>query len=112
MQHAKPFFEHTCHKCGLIDEARFVFSSNMAVKQICNGCGFYVKFFDKALVPTVFDIKQKIWYIVEANLGIIKEAKREVEFIDNLTGMPQRLMYWKLYLNIRNLCSATTKKPS
>lgn len=108
MQQAKPFFETGCHKCGCIDEAKFVFSSNMAVKQVCNGCGAYIKFFDKGLVPTHIAIKQKIWYIVEADVKIIDAAKKEVEFIE-LTGMQQRLMYWKLYLYIRSLCSATTK---
>lgn len=105
MQQAKPFFEHSCHKCGFVDEAKFVFSTNGAVKQICNNCNFYVKFFDKASVPTIYDIKTKIWYIVEADISIVYAAKKEVEFIEGLNKLPGQLMYWKLYLEIRRLCS-------
>lgn len=102
MQPAKPFFETSCHKCGCIDEAKFVFSSNGAVKQVCNNCSAYIKFFDKSLVPNVIVIKQKIWYIVEGNIQEIQDAKKEVEFIE-VTGMAQRLQYWKLYLYLRKL---------
>src|SRR5690242_12057509 len=109
MRLSKPFFQTTCHKCGCIDEAKFVFSTNGAVKQICNGFGFYVKFFDKGLVPTVIAIKEKIWYIVEADINVIENAKIEVEFLNDLKGLPRQIMYWKLYLHVRKLCSENTK---
>lgn len=102
MREAKYFFETVCHKCGCINEAKFVFSTNGAVKQVCNDCGFYVKFFNKALIPTHYAIKEKIWYIVEGDLEIIKEAKKDVEFIEELKGLSKQLMYWKLYLEILN----------
>lgn len=110
MQQAKPFFETSCHKCGFIDEAAFTFSTNGAVKQICNNCHAYVKFFDKSLVPTVYDIKVKIWYIVQKNMAIIEQAKKDVEFISDLTKLSQQLMYWRLYLRIREICNLENTK--
>lgn len=104
MKQAKPFFETGCHKCGIMDEAKFVFSTNGAVKQICNNCRAYIKFFDKSLVPTVHDIKKKIWYITEADIQSINEAKKAVEFVEGLTKLNAQLMYWDLYLHIRKLC--------
>jgi hypothetical protein len=95
----KAFFEHKCHKCGLIDEARFV-HAGPHLKQICNGCGFYVKFIDKSEIPDHIEIKQKIWFIANQNLALIKKAKQEVEFIE-LTGLSRKLQYWKLYLKVR-----------
>ena len=95
----KAFFEHSCHKCGLVDEAKFV-HAGPHIKQVCNGCGFYVKFFDKAMIPDHIEIKQKIWYISKQNLLLINKAKEEVEFIE-CTGLSRKLMYWKLYLKIR-----------
>lgn len=99
MKHSERFFNHTCVKCGCLDEAKFVIARNGAVKQVCNACGAYVKFFNKALVPSLLDIKQKIWYITERNLVLINSAKAKVEFIE-CTGMAQQIMYWKLYLQI------------
>lgn len=99
---SKPFFETACYKCGCVDEAKFVFSTNGAVKQVCLHCGAYIKFFNKSLVPTTHAIKEKIWYIAEMNLELINMAKKQCEFIDYKPGLAQQLQYWKLYLTIRN----------
>lgn len=105
MKQAKPFFEHSCHKCGVIDEARFSLGS-VHLKQICNNCGFYVKFFDKNLLPTIHDIKTKIWFIAEQDLQVIKKAKDECEFNEGMGDkIYGRLEYWKLYLQIRKMAA-------
>jgi hypothetical protein len=96
------FFQHTCHKCGLIDEARFVFAGPH-IKQVCNGCGFYVKFFDKGMIPDVKDIKYKTWYISNLNIDLINSAKKQVEFMDVKGSLNQKMMYWKLYLKVREM---------
>jgi hypothetical protein len=101
----KSFFEHTCYKCGLIDEAKFVFAGPH-VKQVCNGCGFYVKFFDKAMIPDVMEIKLKIWAITNQDLTLIEKAKREVEFTP-CTGLTAKMMYWRVYLKVRELLKQT-----
>jgi hypothetical protein len=99
------FFEHTCHKCGLIDEARFVFAGPH-VKQVCNGCGFYVKFFDKAKVPDVREIKLKIWAITRQDLELIEQAKKAVDFTP-CKGLYEKMMYWRVYLKVRELLKQT-----
>lgn len=96
----KAFFEHGCHKCGVVDEARFVFAGPH-IKQVCNNCGFYVKFFDKAMIPDIKQIRLKIWFISGQNVELINKCKQEVEFIENLTGLGGKMMYWQLYLKVR-----------
>lgn len=99
-----PFIETSCHKCGACDEARFV-NSGPHLKQICIACGAYIKFFDKAKVPDVKEVKLKIFYMTEGDLSFMSQLKKESEFIEGLTGLQQKLMYWKLYLHARKYCS-------
>ena len=96
------FFETSCHKCGCIDEACFVYAGPH-IKQICNHCGFYQKFFDKKLIPDAKEIKLKIWFMCKESLESINEMKREIEFIDGLRGLDLKIMYWKLYLKTREV---------
>lgn len=96
----EPFFETQCHKCGIVDEAKFSYAGPH-LKQICCECGAYIKFFDKKLIPDVQEIKLKIWAITGGDLERINEAKKKIEFVDNLTGLYQKIMYWRLYLHIR-----------
>ena len=88
-----------CHNCGLVDEAKFVYAGPH-VKQICNGCGKYVKFFDKAKIPDSRETKLAIWAITQ-DLTIISEAKETIGFIDNLKGLDLKIIYWRLYLEMR-----------
>lgn len=101
MSKVKPFFEHTCHKCGLVEEANFVWAGPH-IKQICNGCSSYVKFFDKNLIPDVRAIKEKIWILIDKDLEGISQCKNECEFIEGQKGIYEKMQYWKLYLYIRN----------
>ncbi len=94
------FFNYECHKCGLIDEACFVYSGPH-IKQICNGCSAYVKFFDKAKLPDVKEIKIKIFSACLSDLKLVHKAKNEMGFIDGLTGVSAKMMYLKLYLFVR-----------
>jgi hypothetical protein len=96
----KSFFEHKCTRCGVIDEARFLFAGPH-IKQVCNSCGAYVKFFDKSLIPDVKEIKLKIWVISDQNLELIEKAKKEMEFAGACSGLWEKIMYWRLYLKVR-----------
>ncbi len=88
-----------CHYCGLVDEAKFVYAGPH-VKQICNGCGKYVKFFDKSKIPDARETKLAIWAIT-TDLAQINEAKQESGFVENLKGLDLKMIYWRLYLEIR-----------
>lgn len=94
------FFEHNCYKCGCIDEAKFILGSTH-LKQVCNGCGCYVKFFDKKLVPPIPEIKMRIWALSGSNLELINNVKKEMLFPEGLTGLYGQVSYWNLYLKIR-----------
>lgn len=100
MKIIKPFIETSCHKCGSCNEAKF-YISGPHLKQVCIDCGAYIKFFDKSLVPDVTEIKQKIFYMMDGDLNLIEKGKIDCEFIPNLTGLTNKLMYWKLYLQLR-----------
>lgn len=103
MKIVKPFFEHECHKCGSVDEARFSLGS-VHLKQICNGCGAYVKFFDKKLLPDIPEIKIKIWGITQ-DLRVISQAKDDIDFVPGLSGLYGKVMYWKLYIQLRKVAA-------
>lgn len=90
---------HECHSCGVVDEAKFIFSGPH-IKQLCNGCDRYVKFFHKNRIPDVREIKLKIWAIT-TDFKEISDAKIKSGFVDNLIGIEQRMVYWRLYLQIR-----------
>lgn len=105
MQLNNPFFQHECHKCGVADEARFV-NAGPHVKQVCNNCGFYVKFFDKTLIPDVKDIRLKIWFVCEQDATVITNLKQQCEFVESLQGLQAKLQWWKLYLAARRLAAA------
>jgi hypothetical protein len=94
------FFETVCHKCGQIDEAKFSLGSTH-LKQICNGCGAYIKFFDKNKVPPVPEIKLRIWAICSSDIELINKLKKEILFPENTNGLYQKVAYWKLYLAAR-----------
>ena len=92
---------HECQRCGVVDEAQFTFSGPH-IKQICNSCGCYVKFFDKAKIPDPSETKLKIWAITP-DLSAIADAKSKMGFIENLTGLNNKIIYWRLYLKVREL---------
>ena len=104
LKQSSPFFETICHQCGAMDEAKFTFAGPH-IKQVCLHCGCYIKFFNKSSIPDSKDIKQKIWHIADGNIEVINKAKKQVEFLENLTGLNQKLMYWKLYLYLRVECN-------
>jgi hypothetical protein len=91
------FFPNTCHKCGAIGEAKFIIGSTH-LKQVCVACGFYVKFFDKALVPNVLQIRQKIWFVSGQNKELIEQCKVQAEYTDGLSGLNEKIMWWNVYL--------------
>jgi hypothetical protein len=88
-----------CHYCGLVDEAKFVYAGPH-VKQICNGCGKYIKFFDKAKIPDSKETKLAIWAIT-TDIDSINESKNQIGFVDGLKGLDLKMIYWRLYLEVR-----------
>jgi|SRR5215211_7753524 len=102
------FFNYYCHRCSVTDEAKFVISGPH-VKQVCNNCGFYVKFFSKDLIPSLKDIKLKIFNLCNGDLDIINKAKQEIGFPEEeknkglITGWNLIVLYWDLYLQTRKI---------
>lgn len=88
-----------CHNCGLVDEAKFVYAGPH-IKQICNGCGSYVKFFPASKIPDSRDVKLKIWSITR-DIRKIAYAKSVCGFVEDLSGTDKKIMYWRLYLAVR-----------
>lgn len=85
-----------CHKCGCIGESNLSWAGPH-IKQTCPECGSYQKFYDKAAIPDVREIKIKIFGIVSGNLEKITELKASCSFVENLKGLDAKLQYYKLY---------------
>lgn len=96
------FFPTTCHRCGVTDEARFQYAGPH-IKQVCNACGFYVKFFDKGAIPDVRAIREKIWFVSKQDLELVHKAMTEAEYVAGTEGMTAKMMWWKVYLQVRKL---------
>jgi hypothetical protein len=92
---------HDCSYCGTTDEAKFIFSGPH-LKQVCNGCNRYVKFYSKSAVPDTQEIKHKIWAITQ-DTAFIDAAKEESGFVISASGFDLKIMYWRLYLKVREL---------
>lgn len=100
MKIVKCFLENDCHKCGHSGESR-IYMSGPHVKQVCENCGFYVKFIKPVDIPSAREIKEKIWFMTDGNLDAITKAKTESEFIENQKGVYEKLSYFKLYKTLR-----------
>lgn len=98
----KLLIPHECYNCGLVDEANFLYAGPH-IKQICNGCNKYVKFFDKSLIPDAKEVKLKIWSITQDTF-LISQAKDYIGFIEGQTGLDLKIGYWRLYLEVRRRC--------
>lgn len=90
---------YDCPRCGVTDEAQFRFAGPH-IKQVCNHCGSYVKFFNKSKIPDHQEIRLKIWSITQ-DLDTINKAKSNIGFVENLKGLHLKIMYWRLYLELR-----------
>jgi len=95
------FIPHNCVACGVTDEAKFLLSGPH-VKQVCNHCGKYVKFVSKGFVPDHNETKLRIWAITQ-DTCYIDAAKELMGFVENTTGVERKLMYWRLYLKLREM---------
>ena len=85
-----------CHKCGVIGESNLSWAGPH-IKQSCPECGAYQKFYDKARIPDVREIKIKIFGVVNQDLEKINSLKLEVSFVEGLKGLDAKLQYYKLY---------------
>lgn len=92
---------HECHYCGLVDEAKFVYAGPH-IKQVCNGCNRYVKFFSKYQIPDIKEIKLKIWSMT-TDVVFIDKLKSEIGFTSSSTAdvLDKKIMYWRLYLKVK-----------
>jgi hypothetical protein len=93
----------TCHKCGVIGESNLSLAGPH-IKQSCPSCGAYQKFYDKNLIPDAREIKILIFGAAKQNLAIINAIKQEINFVEGLKGLDQKLQYYKLYKAIINKC--------
>lgn len=56
------------------------------------------------MIPAVDELKIKMWGMVGGDVGVINLAKKDVTFIDTgLSDIQLKVMYWKLYLRIRQI---------
>jgi hypothetical protein len=95
---------HECQSCGVVDEAKFIFKGPH-VQQLCNGCDKYVKFFSKGHLPDVREIRLRIWSITQ-DVDKINLAKKQCKFVENMVGLDAKMVYWRLYLKIREMEAA------
>lgn len=95
------FIPHNCSACGKTEEAKFLFSGPH-VKQVCGHCNAYVKFVSKSIIPDATEIRLKIWSITQ-DVPLIEAAKEQCGFVEGLSGLQNRIMYWRLYLSVRAL---------
>lgn len=91
---------HTCNTCGITDEAQFKYAGPH-IKQVCNYCGAYVKFFSKGLLPDHKEIKLNIWSMVKGDTEKTETVKSESYHFDGLSGLELKLAWWRLYLETR-----------
>lgn len=96
---------YDCPRCGVTDEAQFRFAGPH-IKQVCNNCGSYVKFYNKSKLPDATEMKLKIWSITQS-VETINKAKAKIGFVKNLKGIEKNIMYWRLYLHIRKEVSVS-----
>lgn len=94
-------FEHHCSTCNKTDEAKFVFVGSQ-VTQVCNACGAYARLFDRRQLPGLKRIKEACWITSNSDLLLIEDAKEEIKFLEHLKGTNEKMMYWKLYLKLRD----------
>jgi hypothetical protein len=94
------FFTHSCHKCGGVDEAKFVLSGPH-VKQVCLHCGFYVKFAGHAIIPDIAEIRLRIWQISKGNVEIIEAAKVATGYVQIEDKLLHKIQWWRVYLRVR-----------
>lgn len=92
---------HECQSCGLVDESKFKYAGPH-IKQVCNGCNSYVKFYSKWLIPDPKEIVLKIQSIT-MDIDEINEAKKVIGFVlpNGVNSLDKKIMYWRLYLQIR-----------
>lgn len=102
---------HECHRCGVVDEAKFTFAGPH-IKQVCNNCNSYVKFFNKSWVPDKTEIKLRIWAITQCT-STLASLKKEIGFIDTgLTPLEEKMQYWRLYLKVRSTFASKESEAS
>ena len=53
-------------------------------------------------MPDVKEIRLKIWSITQ-DVAYIDAAKEGCSFVPDLSGMDGKMMYWRLYLKLREM---------
>jgi hypothetical protein len=96
-------FPITCKHCGVTDEPKFEYAGPH-IKMSCSQseCGRYQKFISKAAIPDAGEVRLKIWSISK-DVPFIDAAKESCGFVDGLTGIDKNLVYWRLYLKVREM---------
>lgn len=96
--------ESQCHKCGVIGESILSWAGPH-IKQSCASCGAYIKFYDKARIPDVREVKIQIWGLAASDIELIDKIKSNIRFVENLSGLDAKLEYYKLYKAIKTFKS-------
>jgi len=93
METLDAFFPTYCPHCGVTDEVAFL--TNIGMKH-CRHCSAQISYTPISSLPSVDDIKVKIWALSGQDIEAINEAKKQIHFDDSWTG------YWNLYLKFRD----------
>lgn len=96
------FFYNECDKCDTYDEASF-HQSGPHIKLVCSGCNSYIKFISPKKTPTLLQIKQKIYDLLNNDKLKVEIMKYFIEFQKYPEGSEKELKeYWRLYLHSRS----------
>jgi len=76
------------------------------IKEVCSGCGAYIRFAPKVTIPSFQESKQMIWAITQ-DVELISEKKKEMGvFHPNLKGVDANIAYNNLHVRIaKHFCS-------
>jgi len=90
-----------CKSCGIEAESGFSVSGQH-VKQECRNCLTYIKFYKQEELPTIADIKARIFDLNDKDLKKVNDLKNKVEFEETAVPNKRFCEYWKLYLASRD----------
>lgn len=100
------FIECKCTKCGAIGESKLSISGKH-VKQSCNSCGAYVKFYPQNDLPPLKDVRAWIWEYTGGDLAVIGVFKNATNFVNYEDYLGKFIQYWKIYLQCLKICGET-----
>jgi hypothetical protein len=87
----EPLIKHRCFQCGVTGESNLHISGKH-IKQTCGACERYVKFYPQANLPTIKELKLRIWELCGKDLTKVKESAAGL-----CVGLETFIDLWKVY---------------